>query len=63
MTELKSFGGREELIYKMISGCDGHFEEEIKSIVKMHDSANDNADSPAHAKLGGVREEVLSGGM
>ena len=43
--EMKSLGGPEESICKMIEECDMHFEEEIESIVRMHEIANKYVDA------------------
>ena len=41
INEMRTLGGPTESICKMIEDCDRQFEENIESITKMHESANE----------------------
>ena len=41
INEMRTLGGPAESICKTIEGCDRQFEENIETIAKMHESANE----------------------
>ena len=60
--EMKTFGGPTESICKMMEECDGRFEENVESIARMHESANEKAERSRWHQGGSVKwHSVISG--